>query len=161
MSILYLRRLYQRKVAPEPAGLIASHRHAIFAARIAMLFGSMVLPRAPKALFTTLCILAVLFLLVGCGKDSLVNPRIGPTADFTASPQMGDQPLDVTFTDTSIPGSSSITSWFWDFGDGTTSPVRSAAHLYGAPGIYNVSLKVTTDDGTDTEIKADFITVTR
>src|SRR5207253_6627367 len=111
----------------------------------------MVLPRAPNALFKSLAILAVLFLLVGCGKDSLVNPKIGPTADFSGTPLAGDQPLDVTFTDLSVAGTSNITAWFWDFGDGTTSTLKNVGHLYGAPGIYNVSLRVTTDDGTDTE----------
>ena len=121
----------------------------------------MVLARAPKALFTSLAIVAVLFLLVGCGKDSLVNPKIGPTADFSADPVTGDRPLDVTFTDLSTPGSSRITAWFWNFGDGTTSTLQSVGHLYGAAGVYNVSLRVTTDDGTDTKVRQDYITVTK
>jgi len=118
-------------------------------------------PRGHKGFFQSVAFLALLFLLVGCGKDSLVNPRIGPTADFSASTLSGDQPLDVSFTDHSIPGSSAITSWLWDFGDGTTSTLQSVGHLYGKAGFYTVSLRVTTDDGSDTEIKTDYITVTK
>src|SRR5690349_14685195 len=104
-------------------------------------------PGSTKAFLKSLAFLAVLFLLVGCGKDSLVNPKIGPIADFSASPLSGDQPLDVTFTDRSMPGTSGILSWLWDFGDGTTSTLQNVGHLYGAPGVYNVSLHVMTDVG--------------
>jgi PKD repeat protein len=118
-------------------------------------------PGSTQAFLRSLAFLAVLFLLVGCGKDSLVNPKLGPAADFSASPLTGDQPLDVTFTDHSSAGTSSITSWFWDFGDGVTSTLQNVGHLYGAPGVYDVSLRVTTDVGVDTKVRADYITVTK
>ena len=73
-----------------------------------------------------------------------MNPRMGPTADFTAAPRSGDGPLDVDFTNLSMPGSSQITSTIWDFGDGAMSTLRNVSHLYSAPGIYAVSLTVNT-----------------
>ncbi len=84
---------------------------------------------------------------------------MGPTASFSAAPRSGDAPLDVDFTNLSIPGSSEITSTIWDFGDGAVSTLRNAAHSYSAPGIYTVSLTVNTADGSDTETLLDYITV--
>jgi PKD repeat protein len=51
----------------------------------------------------------------------------------------------VTFTDLS--GSvNGITSWLWDFGDGTTSTEQNPSHDFAA-GIYTVTLTVTGTDG--------------
>ena len=38
-------------------------------------------------------------------------------------------------------------SWFWDFGDNSTSPLRSPVHSYSSPGIYDVSLKASNING--------------
>jgi PKD repeat protein len=83
----------------------------------------------------------------------------GPTAAFSADPVSGDAPLTVQFTDESTPGTSPITTWTWDFGDGSTSEGADPSHIYSAVGTYTVSLTVTTLDGVDTEIKADLISV--
>ena len=80
-----------------------------------------------------------------------------PVADFSASPTSGFAPLTVSFTDLST---NSPSSWSWDFGDGTTSTEPNPVHTYGNPGIYDVSLTVTNDFGSDTEIKYEFINVT-
>jgi hypothetical protein len=40
-----------------------------------------------------------------------------------------------------------ITTWSWDFGDGTTGTGRSVMHTYAAPGAYEVVLVVTDDAG--------------
>jgi PKD repeat protein len=56
--------------------------------------------------------------------------------------------LEVNFKDTStgLP-----TSWEWDFGDGTAvDNTQNPAHTYGDPGVYNVSLKVTNAEGSNT-----------
>jgi PKD repeat protein len=62
-----------------------------------------------------------------------------PEADFTASGTTGEAPLTVTFTDRS---SGEITSWLWDFGDGTSSTQASPQHTYTAPDTYSVTLTV-------------------
>lgn len=50
-----------------------------------------------------------------------------------------------SFTDTSLPDPGDpITSWFWNFGDGTTSTVQHPIHTYTAMGSYDISLSVTT-----------------
>lgn len=58
----------------------------------------------------------------------------------------------VSFTDHSTPGPSGpITSWAWDFGDGTTSTTENPTHKYTESGTYTVTLTVTGTgaDGTD------------
>jgi len=81
-----------------------------------------------------------------------------PVADFSASPQSGDAPLAVSFTDLST---NQPTSWLWDFGDGTTSTAQNPNHTYANPGAFTVALTATNDFGSDTQVKTDFITVTQ
>lgn len=70
-----------------------------------------------------------------------------PTASFTTvTSTSGRAPLAVQFADTS---SGTISSWLWNFGDGTTSLDRHPTHYFNAPGIYSVSLAVTGPGGTN------------
>ncbi len=117
------------------------------------------LPRAETSVAILFCLATALS--VGCGKkpDALVNPQTGPSAAFTATPRNGTRPLDVNFSDQSVPGTSPITSWLWSFGDGSTSNSRNPGYLYGNPGKYTITLTVTTAIGTDLETKVDYITV--
>ena len=67
-----------------------------------------------------------------------------PVVDFTASQTNGNAPMAVSFTPTV---NNTITSWQWNFGDGTTnagtsSTVPNAIKSYGSPGTYTVSLTV-------------------
>ncbi|MGH3412595.1 MAG: PKD domain-containing protein [Marmoricola sp.] len=73
-------------------------------------------------------------------------PAPKPTAQFTMSPSSGSAPLTVKFTDTSL---GAPTGWSWDFGDGTTSSVRSPSHTYKNPGSYTVTLTATNAQGSD------------
>ena len=85
-----------------------------------------------------------------------------PTADFTAMPTSGPTPLTVAFTDTSA-SYDGITAWEWDFdNDGVIdSTAQNPTHIYSEEGNYSVSLTVYEADGdSDTETKADYITVT-
>jgi PKD repeat protein len=64
-------------------------------------------------------------------------------AKFSASPISGDEPpLVVSFTDMSNPGDSGIKSWFWDFGDGTSSSEQNPMHTYQESGTYEVTLTI-------------------
>ena len=69
-----------------------------------------------------------------------------PQPDFTISDPLGCPGVAVTFTDQSI-GDTTIVSWAWDFGDGTTSIVQSPTKVYTTPGMYTVSLRVTNVNG--------------
>ncbi|HYQ95812.1 MAG TPA: PKD domain-containing protein [Candidatus Eisenbacteria bacterium] len=118
------------------------------------------LRRTPEVLLALTAAVALL-IPAGCAKkrDSVTNPRSGPAADFSATPVSGDRPLDVDFTDQSIAGTSTITSFLWSFGDGGQSTEHNTGHLYASPGTYTVSLTVTTAEGSDTKTKANLITV--
>lgn len=102
------------------------------------------------------------------GNNTLTKPtyilalpqEAPPAADFAATPTAGAAPLTVSFTDTSAPGSEPITQWAWNFGDGSLHSSRNPTHTYNSPGLYSVSLKVTTTIGSDTEVKNDIIAVT-
>lgn len=53
--------------------------------------------------------------------------------------------VSVTFTDEST---SDVTSWAWDFGDGTTSTDENPTHTFLADGAYTVTLTATSSRGT-------------
>jgi PKD repeat protein len=79
-------------------------------------------------------------------------------ADFVGVPVTGFAPLTVAFTDLTTGGTP--TQWAWDFGDGATDTVQNPTHIYTVPGLYTVSLTVTTATGqTDTETKIEYIEV--
>lgn len=80
-----------------------------------------------------------------------------PVADFDATPRTGSAPLTVQFSDLST---NNPTSWSWTFGDGGTSTDQNPSYEYTTAGTYDVSLIATNADGSDTETKTGFITVT-
>ncbi|HPE58586.1 MAG TPA: PKD domain-containing protein, partial [Bacteroidales bacterium] len=77
--------------------------------------------------------------------------------EFSANITEGSIPLPVQFTDETY--ISEPHTWFWDFGDGNTSTLQNPQHTYVDPGKYTVSLTATSDAGSDTETKVDYITV--
>jgi hypothetical protein len=88
--------------------------------------------------------------------EELAGPVV-PDADFAVTPAAGPAPLTVNFTDTS---SGSPTEWSWDFGDGSpASTEQRPAHVYTAPGTYDVTLTVTNDVGANTVTKTAAIRV--
>jgi PKD repeat protein len=80
------------------------------------------------------------------------------TAGFSATPLSGVAPLSVQFTDQSS-GPSPVTSWSWDFGDGSSSVAQNPSHLFTSPGSYTVSLTVGDGAGTDVETKTSYVVV--
>ncbi|RIK47709.1 MAG: hypothetical protein DCC57_13975 [Chloroflexi bacterium] len=82
-----------------------------------------------------------------------------PTAAFSATPLSGRVSLTVQFTDAST-SPLPMTSWLWDFGDGTTSTQQHPTHIYNRAGVYTVKLTVANRSGSDDEAKSGYITVT-
>ncbi len=78
-----------------------------------------------------------------------VSVYSSPSASFskTLSPSNGVAPVTAGFTDAS---SGNITSWLWNFGDGTTSSTRNPSKVYSAGGNYIVSLTATNPIGSNT-----------
>ncbi|MEM9954926.1 MAG: PKD domain-containing protein [Chloroflexota bacterium] len=73
------------------------------------------------------------------------TPIPAPRVNFGASPQSGTAPLTVDFIDLS---SGDITSYSWNFGDGTTSTLASPSHTFTAAGSYYVRFDVSGPGGT-------------
>ncbi|MBN1781128.1 T9SS type A sorting domain-containing protein [bacterium] len=84
------------------------------------------------------------------------NNILGLEADFSANHSSGYAPLAVQFTDKST---GVIRSRSWDFGDGNTSMVQNPVHTYNTADTFTVSLTVTGSEGTDTEIKENYIII--
>ena len=85
----------------------------------------------------------------------IVFPVQAATADFYGTPTSGNVPLFVTFTDMSK--GENITSWFWNFGDGSGSDLKDPTTIYLYPGNFTVELTVTEDGQSDNETKVDYI----
>lgn len=83
----------------------------------------------------------------GC-KDSITKiiPILTgpPTVLFDANPKVINCPgPPIFFTDFSAAGSTPISSWQWNFGDGGQSDLQNPARIYLLAGTYSVSLTVT------------------
>ncbi len=67
------------------------------------------------------------------------NDVPAPVAAFSVSPDAGEAPLEVQFTDESA---GYVSAWLWDFGDGHQSIASSPLHVYSTAGTFTVSLLV-------------------
>ncbi len=84
------------------------------------------------------------------GKDSIGVYDI--TASFDNNRTLVCDSGSVSFVNTSITNDA-IATYFWNFGDGTTSSVPQPTHLYNRPGSYKASLKVVTQRGCVDSVK--------
>lgn len=81
---------------------------------------------------------------------------IPPIASFEVDDRSGTAPFRVQFTDTT---NGPVSSVEWDFGDGTTSSNLSPVHEYTKAGTHAVRLTVSGSNGSDSEIRSSYITV--
>jgi DNA-binding beta-propeller fold protein YncE len=102
---------------------------------------------------------------VSVGSDPwgvAITPDQAPIAAFSASPAPVGSPTGFDAS-ASAGVSSPITAYHWHFGDGssitTTGP--TVTHVYGAPGTYDVRLRVTDAAGTSTAVVSTGQTVSR
>ncbi len=94
----------------------------------------------------------------GCVSSDQVTVTVAepPVASFTANDACEKDTVFFVNTTTSI---GTISSWNWDFADGTPpSAEESPSHIYSISGNFEVSLTVTTGDGCSATI-SDFVTV--
>lgn len=110
-----------------------------------------VLPGAPDA--DSVYFLSVTYRLLPTNCDSVITRRIrvtsAPNANFTPTNDSVCIGSTIFFTNTtsSAIGTGPI-SYFWDYGDGTTSNALNGVKVYtGAPGVYTVTLKATNNAG--------------
>jgi PKD repeat protein len=87
------------------------------------------------------------------GNDNItvyVIENIPPTAQASASPTKGKEPLAVAFFGKGTDNDGRIVSYHWDFADGQSSNEQNPIHTYRSSGNYHVKLTVTDDnDATD------------
>ena len=82
-------------------------------------------------------------------------------AVVSVDPTSGAAPLTVSFAGSgSADPDGNIVSFAWDFGDGQTSSEADPTHTYATPGTYTVRLTVTGSEGSHTEVKSDYVSVT-
>jgi PKD repeat protein len=75
----------------------------------------------------------------GC-TDTFMVPRFQVfRADFSTSSDSGCTPSTIHFRNNSSPMAD---SWYWDFGDGSTSTLQNPAHTYTQPGEYDIMLVI-------------------
>jgi gliding motility-associated-like protein len=87
----------------------------------------------------------------GCKSLSIatINSSTKPDAKFTYVPSVSCDGLVVNFKDESTP--SNISSWTWNFGDGTTDYIQNPAHVFPySSGSYPVVLVVSLPPCKDT-----------
>ncbi|HNX43916.1 MAG TPA: PKD domain-containing protein [Bacteroidales bacterium] len=78
-----------------------------------------------------------------------------PSVDFSYTPALPCA-FDLVFF-APIADTSSIATWYWQFGDGTASTFANPAHSYVVPGTYTVSLTVTDTSGCASSIAKSII----
>jgi PKD repeat protein len=72
-----------------------------------------------------------------------LNPNMVQTT-FAATPTAGQAPLTVNFMASSTDNAgNAITSWQWNFGDGSTSTAQNPSHTYTNLGIFAVGFQAT------------------
>ena len=95
---------------------------------------------------------------VNTKTDYITVEPTAPTANFSTASEdevAGIVPHMVKFNNLSTLYYSSL----WDFGDGNTSTEENPSHTYESSGNFDVSLTVTGDGGSTSEVKTAFITV--
>lgn len=96
----------------------------------------------------------------GCSdefSDTVVVNEV-PNPQFTSDVSTGCLPFNVTFTNTTVPGTSPITNWLWDFGDGQTSTLQAPGSIgYVNPDTFLVTLTATNALGCSNNISSPII----
>ncbi len=82
-----------------------------------------------------------------------------PVAILSATPITGAAPLLVTFKGSDSTDDTAVTSYAWDFKDGSSATSANPQHTFDTPGTYNVDLTVRDENGLSNK-KSISITVT-
>jgi gliding motility-associated-like protein len=117
--------------------------------------GNTVVAENPQAVYTIPGSYTVTLTVTDGGQTSTTTGTVTvdqpPTVNFVANVTQGCAPTPMAFTSTSVAGSTPISTYLWDFGDGSTqtdpSYGQGVSHPYETAGVYGVSLTVTDADG--------------
>ena len=82
--------------------------------------------------------------MFGCVNTDTIPVTVdeNPISIFTLNDTCEN--TQAVFADLSTAGSSTISGWSWDFGDGNTSTTQNGSNIYLSNGIYTATLTVTT-----------------
>jgi gliding motility-associated-like protein len=106
----------------------------------------------PTAVFNTPGTYTVILIVknsdgTGAIKDSnYITVYASPTVSFGLT-NLACAPADIQFQQYSQAGQGMITSYEWNFGDGTTGIGATPVHPYTTPGYYSITLTVTNSGG--------------
>jgi PKD repeat protein len=92
----------------------------------------------------------------GSGGVQVGYACLPPYAQFSVMSAQVETGETVVFFNESL---GSISSWVWNFGDGTTSTEENPTHTYYAQGDYDVTLTVSGSCGTDVLVKSACVNV--
>lgn len=145
-SDLYGMRLSPTGSVIDPRGFVFSasplaetHPTVVGGSGVSLLAASLMRNEAPFANYR------IGYTLLGRGGNQW------PVAVASANPAGGDVPLTVAFSSAgSTDQDGSITSYAWEFGDGTTATDANPIHTYTAGGPYIVTLTLTDNGGATT-----------
>jgi PKD repeat protein len=79
-----------------------------------------------------------------------------PIASASANTTSGKLPLTISFKGSGYDSDGTIDSYYWEFGDGTTSTEQNPTHVYEKTGTFYAHLTVTDNDG---EINVDSLEI--
>mgnify|MGYP000847460224 FL=1 len=82
-----------------------------------------------------------------CADTTTMDITIAPApvVDFVFTNACSNDTIQ--FTSSTFVNPATTLSWFWEFGDGTTSVEADPQHIYATHGIFTVSLTITDDQG--------------
>ncbi len=97
----------------------------------------------------------------GCTySDSMMVSATGPLAQYQVTPSSPQGVGAIAqFTDASIPNGTTITGWFWDFGNGQTSTQQNPGAVFTEPGTYPVTLTISSVDGCTSTITYNYVII--
>lgn len=114
--------------------------------------------RDASAVFTVPGLYTVTLSVIDSNKTKTIQKEITvygrPAVDFSLNNEAGCAPVDIQFKADAVASEGSISSYFWDFGDGNTLSTSEAAiqHTYLVERIPSVSLTVTDEHGCQSAI---------
>ncbi|MEO5997228.1 MAG: PKD domain-containing protein [Chitinophagaceae bacterium] len=83
----------------------------------------------------------------GITKTNYITVNPSPQVQFSVDYNTACLPANIQFKDESVANAGSLSSWAWNFGDGTTSTQQNPVKAYNAIGFNTISLTVTNSTG--------------
>ena len=105
---------------------------------------------------TTLVLLSAFVVSLFTNESSVRIENQLPAASISTDITRGEAPLEVSFTGSGIDTDGIIDSYSWDFGDGSTSDLKTPKYLFEKKGEYIVCLTVKDNHGAKA---TDYITI--